>query len=170
MGASHAGSFEQLCHIGRWGPRTSRVKGTIDRKNPHAHKNKIGTSTPPSWKKPRTPPLKGGILWAWGFSSRKNPKMPGAHKIGAAISGPRITDGNFMDATLFLNWVKSDVSPVSSKFWNTPGQIALCLHSVKPVSPQHRGHHRHLTSSNLDFTRRWTSVFSLEANYHWHRN
>ena len=29
--------------------------------------------------------------------------MPGAHKIGAAISGPRITGGNFMDTTLFLN-------------------------------------------------------------------
>ena len=28
--------------------------------------------------------------------------MPGAHKIGAAISGPRITGGNFMDTTLFL--------------------------------------------------------------------
>ena len=73
----------------------------LSRKNPHAHKNKIGTSTPPS-KKTQNPPLKGGILWAWGFSSRKNPKMPGAHKIGAAISGPRITGGNFMDTTLFL--------------------------------------------------------------------
>ena len=72
------------------------------RKNPHAHKNKIGTSTPPS-KKAQKPPLKGGILWAWGFSSRKNQKMPGAHKIGAAISGPRITGGNFVDITLFLN-------------------------------------------------------------------
>ena len=28
--------------------------------------------------------------------------MPGAHKIGAAISGPRIAGGNFMDITLFL--------------------------------------------------------------------
>ena len=26
--------------------------------------------------------------------------MPGAHKIGAAISGPRITGGNYMDTTL----------------------------------------------------------------------
>ena len=69
-------------------------------KNPHAHKNRIGTSTPPS-KKAKNPP-KGGILWAWGFSSRKNQKMPGAHKIGAAISGPRIAGANFMDITLFL--------------------------------------------------------------------
>ena len=29
--------------------------------------------------------------------------MPGAHKIGAAVSGPRITGGNFMDITFFLN-------------------------------------------------------------------
>ena len=29
--------------------------------------------------------------------------MPGAHKIGAAISGPRITGGNFMDTRIFLN-------------------------------------------------------------------
>ena len=28
--------------------------------------------------------------------------MPGAHKIGAAISGARIAGGNFMDITLFL--------------------------------------------------------------------
>ena len=28
--------------------------------------------------------------------------MPGAHKIGAAISGPRIAGGNLMDITLFL--------------------------------------------------------------------
>ena len=29
--------------------------------------------------------------------------MPGAHKIGAAISGPGIAGGNFMDTALFLN-------------------------------------------------------------------
>ena len=28
--------------------------------------------------------------------------MPGAHKIGTAISGPRIADGNFMDIALLL--------------------------------------------------------------------
>ena len=76
--------------------------------NPHAHKNKIGTSTP-LLKNPRTPP-KGGILWAWGFSSRKNQKMPGAHKIGAAISGPRITGGNFMDTTFFLILITPEFS------------------------------------------------------------
>ena len=36
------------------------------------------------------------------FPAERTKKMPGAHKIGAAISGPRITGGNFMDTTLFL--------------------------------------------------------------------
>ena len=30
-----------------------------------------------------------------GFSCRKNAIFPNAHKIGAAISGPRIADRNF---------------------------------------------------------------------------
>ena len=37
------------------------------------------------------------------FSCRKNAFFPGAHKIGAAISGPRIADTNFMDTRIFLN-------------------------------------------------------------------
>ena len=58
-------------------------------KIPTPIKIKLALPPPPS-KKTTTPPLKGGILWAWGFSSRKNPKMPGAHKIGAAISAPEL--------------------------------------------------------------------------------
>ena len=46
------------------------------------------------------PPLKGGILWAWGLSSRKNQKILGAHKIGAAMSGPRIAGGKITDTRL----------------------------------------------------------------------
>ena len=39
-----------------------------------------------------------------GGSSRKNQKCQAPIiKIGEAISGPRITGGNFMDITLFLN-------------------------------------------------------------------
>ena len=61
------------------------------RKNPHAHKNKIGTSTPPPSKKTQTPPpQKEEFYGHGGFPSRKNQKMPGAHKIGAAISGPEL--------------------------------------------------------------------------------
>ena len=33
--------------------------------------------------------------------------MPGAHKIGAAISGPRITGGNFMDTILIGSWMSA---------------------------------------------------------------
>ena len=35
-----------------------------------------------------------------GVFQQKNQKMPGAHKIGKAISGPRIAGGNFMDIPL----------------------------------------------------------------------
>ena len=63
--------------------------------NSRAHKNKIGTSQPPP-KKPKYPDLKRGILWAWGFSCRKN-QIPDAHKTGAAISGPKIADKEFYE-------------------------------------------------------------------------
>ena len=36
--------------------------------------------------------------------------MPGAHKIGAAISGPRIAGGNFMDITLVLREKATEIS------------------------------------------------------------
>ena len=39
-----------------------------------------------------------------GFSSTKNQKMPGAHKIGAAISDPRIAGGKILDMRIFLIW------------------------------------------------------------------
>ena len=41
--------------------------------------------------------------------------MPGAHKIGAAISGPRITGGNFMDTTLFLKFFTSVIRENSGR-------------------------------------------------------
>ena len=72
------------------------------RKKPHAHKNKIGTSTPAS-KKPQHPPPKRRNLMGMEVFLQKEPKMPGAHKIGAAISGPRITGGDFMDITFFFS-------------------------------------------------------------------
>ena len=36
-----------------------------------------------------------------GVFLQKERNFPGAHKIGAAISGPRIAGGNFMDTALF---------------------------------------------------------------------
>ena len=69
-------------------------------KKPRAHKNKIGTSPPPPNPK-YPPPLKRGILWTWVFLQKER-IFPGAHKIGAAISGPRIADTNFTDARIYL--------------------------------------------------------------------
>ena len=80
-------------------------------KNPRAHKNKIGTSLPSP--QPKMPPLKRRILWTWRFSSRKNASFPGAHQIGAAISGPRIADTNFTDTRIFLKIQKSAEHPSS---------------------------------------------------------
>ena len=39
-----------------------------------------------------------------GSFQQKEPKNPGAHKIGAANSGPRIAGGKIMDVRLFLIW------------------------------------------------------------------
>ena len=62
-------------------------------KNPHAHKNKIGTSTPPSKKPQPPPPPKRRNFMGMGFSSKKSQKMPCAHEICGAIFGPRIAGG-----------------------------------------------------------------------------
>ena len=86
---------------------------TQNRKNPRAHKNKIGTSTPPP-KKPKIPPPKKEEFYGHGgFPAERTKKMPGAHKIGAAISGPRIAGGNFMDITLFLTKYTREFLPDS---------------------------------------------------------
>ena len=47
------------------------------------------------------PPLKRGILWTW-FFPQNGRIFPGVHKIGAAISGPRIADKKFCDTRIFL--------------------------------------------------------------------
>ena len=62
---------------------------------------KIKFALPPTPQTQKYPPLKRGT---WRFSCRKNAEIPGAHKIGAAICGPRIADKNFMDARIFLSW------------------------------------------------------------------
>ena len=74
--------------------------------NPHANQNKIGTSTP-LLKKPRTPPPpknKGGILWAWGFASRKNPKKESKApiKLARPFLAPELRADKITDTRLFL--------------------------------------------------------------------
>ena len=54
---------------------------------------------PPPTKTPMTPPQNKEFYVHGGFSSGKNQKMSGAHKIGAAISGPRIAG---VDMRIFL--------------------------------------------------------------------
>ena len=68
--------------VSRIGPLRFQVSISINQKNTLAHEYK------------NAPPLKGGILRAWRFSCRKNAIFPGAHKIGAAISGPRNANKN----------------------------------------------------------------------------
>ena len=78
----------------------SQPKGAINQKNPRAHKSKNRHFPPP--QKPKIPPpLKRGILWTW-FFLQNGRIFPGVHKIGAAISGPRIADKNFTDTRIFL--------------------------------------------------------------------
>ena len=86
----------------RLGLRTLNQESSknYNQKNPCTHKIKLAPPPPPPVKKKtqtRTP-LKQGILWACGFSfSSTEKKNPGTHKIGAAISGPRIAGRKIMD-------------------------------------------------------------------------
>ena len=62
---------------------------------------KIKSALPPPPPNPKYPPSpKRGILWTW-FFLQNGRIFPGVHKIGAAISGPRIADKNFMDTRIF---------------------------------------------------------------------
>ena len=81
------------------------IAGKKENKGPYSPPNKVQKNPrafPPP-PKPKTPPLslKRGILWT-GFFLQKERIFPGVHKIGAAISGPRIADTNFTDTRIFL--------------------------------------------------------------------
>ena len=83
-----------------YAPTSPPPTTAVSQKNPRAHKNKIGTSPPPP-----NPPPKKEEFYGHGFSCRKNAFFPGVHKIGAAISGPRIADTNFTDTKrIFLSF------------------------------------------------------------------
>ena len=83
-----AGGFLMLLQTPRRLPQT--LFFDFFQKNPRAHKNKIGTPTPPKPKIP--PPPKTRNFMDMGFSCGKNAFFQGVHKIDAAISGPRIAD------------------------------------------------------------------------------
>ena len=62
---------------------------------------------PPPPCKPKCPPPNEEFCRKWRFSCRKKAFFPGVHKIGAAISGPRIADTNFTDTRIFLTVLPS---------------------------------------------------------------
>ena len=74
-----------------------RCSLSTSQKNPRAHKNKIGTSPP----NPKYPPPKTRNFMDMVFSCRTDAFFQASHKIGAAISGPRIADTNFTDTRIF---------------------------------------------------------------------
>ena len=122
----HMSYFHMFCFLAR----------KRSQKNPRAHKNKIGTSPPPP--KPKYPPPKRGILWTW-FFLQNGRIFPGVHKIGAAISGPRIADKNFTDTKrIFLKGQKSNGG------LETQGLQSECPRSVRvarlqnEIAPENR--------------------------------
>ena len=77
-----------------FGPRIRKIRAPI----------KIKSALPPP---PKTPPQNAEFYGKNVFSCRKNAFSPGVHKIGAAISGPRIADTNFTDTRIFLTGFRS---------------------------------------------------------------
>ena len=74
----------------------------FSRKKPHAHKNRIGTSTPPFQKKKNTtPPLKRGILWAKGFPAERTKKCQAPIKLAQPFPAPELR-AEIMDMRIFL--------------------------------------------------------------------
>ena len=85
---------------------------------------KIKSAPPPPPQNP--PPLKRRILWTWVFLQKER-IFPGVHKIGAAISGPRIAETNFTDTErIFLSYVRQHgilrrlCRMFSEGFWKVP--------------------------------------------------
>ena len=68
---------------------------------------------------------------------RKEAEIPGAHKIGAAISGPRIAGGLITDIRLFLNW-RFSLSKVSSILGSMFGRVIMG-YEIKDLRPFHPG-------------------------------
>ena len=110
---------------------THKVQGEIQ-KNPRAHKNKIGPPPPP--KTQNTPPPQNEEFYGHRFSCRKNAFFPGVHKIGAAISGPRIADTNFTDTRIFLrNYIRTHLQAFRPKSCDPAG---LPQEFVGPFGPK----------------------------------
>ena len=59
-------------------------------------------SPPPKTQNIPPPPPSKEEFYGHGFFPAERTHFPGAHKIGAAISGPRIADKHFTDTRIFL--------------------------------------------------------------------
>ena len=98
-------------------------------KNPRTHKNRIGTSTSPPSRKPQHPPLKRGILWAWGFSGRKSQKCQALLKLAQPLRPQKRGRKNYghEDFSPGLPWAWT--SAVSGLFRPFSAFFGLCLES-----------------------------------------
>ena len=94
------------------------------------------------------PPPNRGISWGgMGVFQQKEPKIPGAHKIGAAISGPRIAGGNncghwdFLDPTWTSFIEKLQNEPLHRAKANDQQEKCCQIHfktvAMKPSKPEH---------------------------------
>ena len=90
--------FAQTLFIGVGGFWGGFLSLDLSQKIPAPIKIASALPPPPNSK----PPPKTRILWTWRFSCRKKAEILGAHKIGAANSGPRIADTDFTDTRTFL--------------------------------------------------------------------
>ena len=61
----------------------------------------VKMKSPPPQKKTQIPPPKTRNFLDMEVFLQKEGKIPGVHKIGAPISGPRIADKNFTDTRIF---------------------------------------------------------------------
>ena len=98
---------------------TSSMSRLINQKNPRAHKNKIGTSTPSPSKKAQNPPSEENVMGVGGFPAERTKHSQAPIKIGAAISGPRIAGGKIMDMRIFLNKASYNL-PRPTIYWVRP--------------------------------------------------
>ena len=110
----HSLAFEQkprkthLKHEGIYTPLSPAISAAIptlifnSRKNPPHIKIKLACP-PPLPKNPRTPSLKRGILWTWGFSSRKNQKCQAPIKLAQPVGALELRVGKLRTWGLFCN-------------------------------------------------------------------
>ena len=89
---------------------------------------------PPNPKYP--PPPQNEEFYGHRFSCRKNAFFPGVHKIGAAISGPRIADTNFMDTRIFLIGVFLRIDSCESIRANRPDSRCESPGHLRSASPK----------------------------------